>query len=367
MGWGFSSPVVDQGRVYLADSEVVKPKAKERLHCLDERTGKPLWTHDYDVAYEDWAFDPAQETGPVATPIVRSGKIYTVGRLGHVLCLDARTGDVLWQKNLEKDYGVKFAPGTPSPLIDGELLILFVGGKPEACIVALNKDTGKEVWKALDESLTFSSPIVIASGGKKQLIVWTQESVTSLDPANGDTWWQQRLLTSSDYAVSTPVFHKDRLLIGGMMFQLHSDKPDATVLWPASKAPARRIYSHTSTALFRGDHLYSAKSTGELVCVDASTGKQVWESTKVTDMKSGASIFLTPNRDSVLLYTSQGELIRAQLTPQGYKEISRVAVLAPTFPFAGRNVAWSAPACANRCIFARNGKELVCASLAVEP
>ena len=367
VGWGFSSPVVDQGRVYLADSEVVKPKAKERLHCLDERTGKPLWTHDYDVAYEDWAFDPAQETGPVATPIVRSGKIYTVGRLGHVLCLDARTGDVLWQKNLEKDYGVKFAPGTPSPLIDGELLILFVGGKPEACIVALNKDTGKEVWKALDESLTFSSPIVIASGGKKQLIVWTQESVTSLDPANGDTWWQQRLLTSSDYAVSTPVFHKDRLLIGGMMFQLHSDKPDATVLWPASKAPARRIYSHTSTALFRGDHLYSAKSTGELVCVDASTGKQVWESTKVTDMKSGASIFLTPNRDSVLLYTSQGELIRAQLTPQGYKEISRVAVLAPTFPFAGRNVAWSAPACANRCIFARNGKELVCASLAVEP
>ena len=191
--------------------------------------------------------------------------------------------------------------------------------------------------------------------------------MTSLDLAAGTTYWRQRLLTSSDYAVSTPVFHKDRLLIGGMMFQLHSDKPDATVLWPASKAPARRIYSHTSTALFRGDHLYSAKSTGELVCVDASTGKQVWESTKVTDMKSGASIFLTPNRDSVLLYTSQGELIRAQLTPQGYKEISRVAVLVPTFPFAGRNVAWSAPAYANRCIFSRNGKELVCASLAVEP
>ena len=151
------------------------------------------------------------------------------------------------------------------------------------------------------------------------------------------------------------------------MFELNSEKPDATVLWPASKAPARRIFSHTSTALFRGDHLFSAKSSGELICVEASTGKQVWESNKVTDLNNGASIHLTPNGDSVLLYTDKGELIRARLTSQGYQEISRVAVVEPTFPFAGRNVIWSAPAYANRHIFARNSKELICASLAVEP
>jgi len=166
--------------------------------------------------------------------------------------------------------------------------------------------------------------------------------------------------------VSTPVFHQDRLLIGGLMFQLDSDKPAGAVLWPASKAPSRRILSHTSTALFRGDHLFSAKSSGELVCLEASTGKQVWESAKVTDLKNGASIHLTQNGDSVLLYTDKGELIRAHLTSQGYQEISRVAVLEPTFPFAGRNVAWSPPAYANRHIFARNGKELICASLAAK-
>jgi outer membrane protein assembly factor BamB len=365
-GWGFSSPIVAQGRVYLADSEVVKPKAKERVRCLDEVTGKVLWTHSYDVAYEDWAFDPAQEIGPVATPIFQNGKLYTVGRVGHLFCFDGGTGKILWQKDLEKDYHLDFAPGAPSPLIDGDLLILFIGGKPDACVVALNKDTGKEVWKALDESLTFSSPIIVTAGGKKQLIVWTQESITSLDPATGKTLWQQPLRTSNEYAVSTPVVHKDRLLIGGMMFQLDADKPAAAVLWPASKAPARRIYSHTSTALFPGDHLYSAKSSGELICVEASSGKQVWESTKVTDLKSGASICLTPCGDSVLLYTNQGELIRAQLTPQGYKELSRTSVLQPTMPFSGRNVAWSPPAYANRCIFARSGKELVCASLAAE-
>ena len=109
VGWGFSSPVVAHGRVYLADSEVVKPKAKERVHCIDETTGKALWTHVYEVAYEDWAFDPKQEIGPVATPIVQNGKVYTVGRLGHLFCHDARNGDVLWRKNLEEDYKVAFS------------------------------------------------------------------------------------------------------------------------------------------------------------------------------------------------------------------------------------------------------------------
>lgn len=367
VGWGFSSPVVAQGRVYLADSEVVKPNARERLHCIDETTGKLLWTHSYEVAYEDWAFDPSQEIGPVATPIVQNGKVYTVGRLGHLFCLRTRDGAVLWQRNLVTEYQIAFSPGMPSPLIEEDLLILFIGGKPGAGVVALHKDTGAEVWKALDEKLTFSSPIIIFSGGKKQLIVWTQESVTSLDPVVGTTYWRQRLLTNSDYAVSTPVFHKDRLLIGGLMFQLDSVRPDATVLWPASKAPSRRIFSHTSTALFRGDHLFSAKSSGELICVEASTGQQVWETDKITDLKNGASIHLTPNGDSVLLYTNQGELIRARLTFEGYTEISRVAVLEPTFPFAGRKVAWSPPAYANRHIFARSGKELVCASLAAQP
>lgn len=366
-GWGFSSPIVARGRVYLADSELMKPAAKERIRCFEEATGKTLWTHSYDVTYPDWAFDPAQEIGPVATPVAEAGKLYALGRTGHLFCLDAQTGAVLWQRNMEKDFQTAFSAGMPSPLIEDDLLILFVGGKPDACVVALDKATGKEVWRALDESLTFSSPIVIASGGQRQLIVWTQESVTSLAPATGETHWRQRLLTNSDYAVSTPVFNKDRLLVGGLMFQMDSDKPGASVLWPKSRAPARRVFSNTSTALFQDDYVYSAKSSGELVCVDASSGEQVWESKEVTDLKNGASIHLTPNGDSVLLYTDRGELIRARLSPEGYKEVSRAALLEPTFPFGGRNVAWTAPAFANGHIFVRNGKELICASLRPVP
>lgn len=125
VGWGFASPVVAQGRVFLHDSELMKPRAKERLQCLDEMTGKTVWTRSYDVVYEDWAFDPAQEIGPVATPIVHNGKVHCVGRVGHLFCLAARNGEVLWQKNLEKDYGVAFSAGMPSPLIEGDLLILL--------------------------------------------------------------------------------------------------------------------------------------------------------------------------------------------------------------------------------------------------
>jgi outer membrane protein assembly factor BamB len=149
------------------------------------------------------------------------------------------------------------------------------------------------------------------------------------------------------------------------MLKLDTDKPGASVLWPA-RAASRRILSNTSTALFRGDQVFLARSTGELVCLEAGTGKQVWETDKVTDLKGGASIHLTSNGDGVFLYTDKAELIRAQLTAKGYKEISRGRLLEPTYAFAGRKVAWAPPAYANGHVFARSEKELVCVSLAAK-
>jgi outer membrane protein assembly factor BamB len=139
------------------------------------------------------------------------------------------------------------------------------------------------------------------------------------------------------------------------------------VLWPEARSPARRILSNTSTPLLREDCVYSAKSSGELLCLEAATGKTLWETNCVTDLKGGASIHLTVNGDSVLLFNNRGELIRAQLTARGYHEISRATVLEPTYSFSGRKVAWAPPAYANGHIFARSEKELVCASLAGTP
>src|SRR4030095_13791844 len=153
--------------------------------------------------------------------------------------------------------------------------------------------TGKEVWKVLDESVSNSSPLVIEAGGKRQLIVWTGESVTSLNPATGETWWREAMLTSNNDATPTPVFQKGRLLIAGLMLELSTSQPAATVLWPESRAVPKRILSNISTALLQGDHVYSAKSSGELVCLNAATGRQVWQTNTVTDSMTGASIHLT--------------------------------------------------------------------------
>lgn len=162
--------------------------------------------------------------------------------------------------------------------------------------------------------------------------------------------------------MATPVFSDGMLLLSGLMLKLDPDKRDATVLWPDERS--RQVLSNTSTPLLQGGFVYSGKSSGELVCLEAGTGKEVWQTDKVTDVKSGASMHLTPNGDRVLIFNDRGELILARLSGAGYQELSRAALLKPTYPFGGRNVAWVPPAYANRCVFARSDRELVCASLA---
>lgn len=369
VGPGWSSPVVAKGRVYITDSELKKPDAKERVHCFDEATGKLLWTHPFAVNYPDFAFQ--NRRGPTSTPTVHKGKLYTVGNTGNLFCFDALDGRVLWKKNLDRDYklpGFSFAHPS-SPLIEDHLLIVFIGSVPGAAatsVIAFDLDSGKEVWKALNENLTNSSPIAVTAGGKRQVIVWTQESVTSLDPATGETYWRHPLNTNAASAVATPVVQRNHLLVGGLMLELDSAKPNASILWPDSKAIDRRVLSRTSTPLIQGDHVYSAKSSGALACLAISTGKRIWETEKVTDMVSGASIHLTRNGENVFLYTDKGELILAQLSAKGYQEISRTGLLQPTTLESGRRFAWPPPAYANRQVFARNDDELICASLAAE-
>jgi outer membrane protein assembly factor BamB len=359
--------VVAKGRVFVSDAQIETQSARERVHGFEEATGRSLWTYVYDVTYPKWAFVPGQKGGPCATPLVEAGRVYVVGANGHVHCLDARQGGLLWEKDLRKGYEIRDLSCRASPFIEGNLLILFTGAKPGACVMALDKETGKERWKALDEEVSNSSPLVIVAGGKRQLIVWTDESVTSLNPVSGETYWRERMVTSNNDAIPTPVVRQNRLLIGGLMLELNPDRPGATVLWPESKAASKRILSNTSTALLQGSHVYSATSNGELVCLEAGTGHLVWRTNAVTEPKTGASIHITATGDTAFLFTDRGDLIRAQLTPGGYREFGRARLLEPTSPLGSRKYVWTPPAYANGCVFARNDEEVVCASLAAEP
>jgi outer membrane protein assembly factor BamB len=362
VGGGWPSPVVAQGRVFVFDVELTKP-ARERLHCFEEKTGKVLWLYGYKENYSEWTYVPERGAGPTATPIVEQQRIYTVGANGYVHCLDVKTGTVIWEKNIGQDYEVDEMACRPSPLIEGSLLIVFTGARPGASIIALDKQTGKEVWKALDDRVSNSSPIAITFAGKRQLIVWSDNSITSLDPANGHTYWRELMTTSSNDSTATPVFQDSGLLVSGLMLGLSGDSPAASFRWPENRVPSKRLLSNTSSPVWQGDYIFSARSGGELVCLEAATGRQLWSTTNVTTQRNGASIHITPQGGGFFLFTDEGNLIRAQLSPAGYREISRSHLIDPTWPFAGAKFVYAPPAFANRHVFVRSEAEVVCASL----
>src|SRR5258706_10068329 len=134
VGGGFSSPVVAQGRVFVSDVELIKPSARERVHCFDEKTGKILWVFAYKENYLEWTYVPERGAGPTATPIVEQERIYVVGAYGYVHCLDVKTGTVIWEKHIRREYDVAEMSCRPSPLIEGSLLIVFTGAKPGASV-----------------------------------------------------------------------------------------------------------------------------------------------------------------------------------------------------------------------------------------
>jgi hypothetical protein len=113
-----------------------------------------------------------------------------------------------------------------------------------------------------------------------------------------------------------------------------------------------------------GDHIYGVCNFGELRCVEIATGKRVWEHLTVPRKTLGATTFLVPQGDRYFLFNDEGELIIANLSPEGYKEIDRAKVIEPSLFSRGRDVVWTHPAFANRCMFVRNDREIVCLSLA---
>src|SRR5262249_40063178 len=157
VGNGYSGPVMAQGRVYVTDHQS-RPEV-ERVLCFEEATGKPLWVHSYACDYEDMEYG----NGPRASPTVYEGKVYTLGTRGHLLGVDAARGDVLWKKDLVKDFAAtipRYGAGA-APLVVDDLLIVCAGGQPEASVVALDRNTGRERWRALKDRPAYSAPIVL--------------------------------------------------------------------------------------------------------------------------------------------------------------------------------------------------------------
>jgi hypothetical protein len=193
--------------------------------------------------------------------------------------------------------------------------------------------------------------------------------VAALDPPTGRILWRQDVPIWGNYAVPTPVWKDDLLLMSGLMLKLNRDKPGASVLWPDELRPLRIYLSDTSTPLLQDGLVFSPTRKGELLCLDAITGKQLWQADQVSETKNGASIHMTavPSIRCVFIFTDRGDLILSRLTAAGYQELGRFHLLDPTADYGQQKMAWVPPAFSGQRVFARNDKELVCASLAAVP
>jgi outer membrane protein assembly factor BamB len=395
IGGGFAGPAVSGGCVFVTDRVLDEgeknpadpftrsnAKGKERVLCLDEATGKIVWKHEYPCQYRI-----QYACGPRTTPVVSGGKVYTLGAMGDLYCLNAEDGKPVWSKNFPRDYKapVQTWGFAGHPLLDGDKLICLVGGK-DGVVVAFDKDSGTEKWRALSvegSGQGYCPPMIYKVGGMRQLIVWHPEAVNGLDPETGKLLWSQPFRVRSDLTIPTPRLDGDRLLVssfydGSLLLQLATDKPGAKVLWKskvASEQPQRTedLHSIIPTPVIQDGYIYGVCSYGELRCLKEDTGERVWMTLKATSkgqepkvQERWANAFLIPNGDRYFLFNEKGDLIIARLTPKGYEEIDRAHVLEPTGTAQGRKVLWSHPAFADKAMFARNDKEIIRVSLAAE-
>ena len=377
---GYTGPSVADGMVYVTDYERTQGrKGVERALCLREDSGETVWTHQWDVEYGGLAYP----YGPRATPTVDGGRVYTLGAMGMLHCLNAKTGAVIWKKDYVKDYGTEIPTWgiAGAPLVDGKQLICLVGGANNAKVVSFDKMTGKELWRVLSDEVEpgYNPPVIIEAGGARQLIIWHPEAVTSLDPKTGKTYWQHLFKIQSGLTVATPVLSGDRLLVtafynGSRLFRLHPRRPDAELVWKGNsdnEIQTDGLHALISTPVIDGDYIYGIGSYGHFRCLDARTGKRVWETLDVTlENARWATGFIVRHQDRYFINNDRGDLIIAKLSPDGYEEISRTPIIKPTTPLGRRRekgaVHWSHPAYANRHLITRNDKQIVRYSLAAD-
>lgn len=382
---GFAGPAVAGGKVYVTDYVKAAGDAKpaptkrneltgaERVLCLDAKTGEELWKHEYECNYTI-----SYPAGPRCTPTVDGGKVYALGAMGDLTCLDAASGSVFWSKNLPKAYHAPLPLWgyAGHPLVYKHLLICMAGGENSA-VVALNKQTGDEVWKALDTpEIGYSPPTLIEAGGVTQLLIFHGKGLNSLDPASGRSYWSQPLATAFSMAIMAPRQGGDFLFAGGhngksLGLKLDPSQPAATKVWEGSRTLGLAPVS--GTPFVQEGLAYGIDGNGLFRAIRIDTGERLWSTAKPVDGRDSetrgpneGATFVTKNGNRFFIFGENGDLVIAHLSRERYQEISRTKLLDPVGVGLGRAVVWSHPAYANKCVFARNDQEIICATLAAE-
>ena len=374
---GYSGPAVADGKVFVTDYITEDPRKNasldrsassgvERVLCLEESTGNLLWKHEYSVKY-----NISYPAGPRCTPTVHQGRVYALGAEGHLNCLDASDGKLIWSKDFQRDYGAKTSLWgyASSPLVDGEKLICVVGGEGSHA-VAFDLETGDEIWRSLTAAdQGYSPPTIIHAGGTRQLMLLRPDAVSSVDPESGREFWSVPYQGTNGSIIMSPVVSDNYMFVGGynkqnLLLKLDSRQPSAEIVWGnKSKHGLSPINVQPCVV---GDVMYGVDQSGSLMAVSLPSGKRLW---KTADPLQGrpvgsGTVFLIKQGERFWMFNELGEILIARLSPEGYEEIDRAKVIEPSNVAFGRDVVWCMPALANRRMYVRNDHQCICVDLA---
>lgn len=364
IGPGYSGPTVAQDRVYVMDYS----RGSERIHCFHAETGEKVWSYGYPVTY-----GVGYPTGPRASVQVFDGKAYSLGTMGHLYCFDAASGNIEWHVNLVEKYQSRIPIWglASNPLLVDEKLILQVGGLSGAGIVAFHKDTGAELWRALDDEASYAAPILIKQAGKQVVVCWTGESISGLNPLNGEVFWSLPFQPGNMIMnIATPVYAPPYLFLSGFfdgsyLLKLDQSTTAASLVYHRSGPDERHtdaLHCCISTPIVMDGYVYGIDSYGETRCLELLTGDRVWEDLSLVPKARWANVHLVRMADKVWAFNELGELLLGKFTPAGYADLGRVKVIDPVriSPNPRNGVCWAHPAFAGNRIFVRSDQQMVC-------
>lgn len=353
LGDGYSAISVERGVVYT----MYRQATDEVVLAASGATGKTIWEYRYNASFRG-NMGMENGSGPHATPLVTENGVYAIGILQNLLCLDKKTGKVIWSHDLLKEFkGTSMDRGyANSPIAYGDNVILPVGGAGHS-FIAFNQKTGAVAWKtAKDLENGYSSPILIRVDGQDQIVCFMASAVAGIDPTDGSLLWTYPHRTNWGLNISTPVWGDGNLLFissaygsGSEMIRL-TRKDGKTI--PQKVWSANRMHIHHGTAIRVGDYLYGSSGDfgpAPMTAVEAATGKVIWQ-----DRAFPKANFIYADGKFVVV-DEDGNLALANFSPPGLQVLSKVHLL--------ESNAWTAPTLVGKRLYVRDRTSMLALDL----
>ena len=360
IGTGLASPIVIAGKVVYLDDQ----RGKEVVHAVEVDTGKEHWKAELDDVHKDHQPPP----GPRCAPVGDGERVYVQSCRGEFRCLNLLDGKTVWGVNFVKDFDAVYigekgsATGASrhgysgSPLIDGDRILVGVGGTKGASVVCFDKKDGRVIWKSQNDIPAYAGPVIATIAGLRQVISFQAEALIGLDVADGKPLWRVPVKTAFGRHVTTPLVRGDIVIVSshqaglmGVRVTKTGESFEAVKAWVAKGSAIN--FCHP---VLVGDYLYGLGPARTVECVDVRTGKRAWGKANFYsgDGKGFASMIVAG--DNILVLAETGELSLIGADPAECRVLAKTKV-------CGNN--WCMPAYVEGMLFVRDDKELRCVGL----